>query len=297
MRVSTSQLNRLALNSILEQQAKASRSQLEISSGKRIVTPSDDPVGTVKSLSMQRNLERLSQFERNGSLLQGRLAEQESLMTNGVNILQRVREIVVQGANASQGDESRQLLAIEVRQQLQSMLQVANTQDSEGRFIFSGMDEATPTVPTSPPFSFAGSTDVRELQIGPSTFIKDTVDGFKAFGFDGAENVFDLLSSVATELETPGASTVNIAAKLTDLDKALGSLSVARTEIGVRLTQIEDQSALSSGVVLQLQTTLSETQDVDYAEAITRFNQQLLGLQAAQQAYTKVQGLSLFNYL
>jgi len=136
MRVSTSQLNRLALNSILEQQAKASRSQLEISSGKRIVTPSDDPVGTVKSLSMQRNLERLSQFERNSSLLQGRLAEQESLMTNGVNILQRVREIVVQGANASQGDESRQLLAIEVRQQLQSMLQVANTQDSEGRFIF-----------------------------------------------------------------------------------------------------------------------------------------------------------------
>ncbi|MDP1775236.1 MAG: hypothetical protein Q8K94_01330, partial [Moraxellaceae bacterium] len=60
MRVSTSQLNRLALNSILEQQAKASRSQLEISSGKKILTPSDDPVGTVKSLSMQRNLERLS---------------------------------------------------------------------------------------------------------------------------------------------------------------------------------------------------------------------------------------------
>ena len=72
---------------------------------------------------------------------------------------------------------------------------------------------------------------------------------------------------------------------------------MARTEIGVRLTQIEDQSALSGGVVLQLQTALSETQDVDYAEAITRFNQQLLGLQAAQQAYTKVQGLSLFNYL
>ncbi|MDP1539679.1 MAG: flagellar hook-associated protein FlgL [Moraxellaceae bacterium] len=297
MRVSTSQLNRLALNSILEQQAKASRSQLEISSGKKILTPSDDPVGTVKSLSMQRNLERLSQFERNGSLLQGRLAQQESLMTNGVNILQRVREIVVQGANGTQGDESRQLLAIEVRQQLQSMLQVANTQDSEGRFIFSGMDESTPAVPTTPPFNFNGSTNVRDLQIGPSTFIKDTVDGFKAFGFDGAQNVFDLLSSIATELETPSASSTNISAKLSDLDKALGALSVARTEIGVRLTQIDDQVALSSGVVLQLQTALSETKDVDYAEAITRFNQQLLGLQAAQQAYSKVQGLSLFNYL
>ncbi|MDP1775753.1 MAG: flagellin, partial [Moraxellaceae bacterium] len=188
-------------------------------------------------------------------------------------------------------------LAIEVRQQLQSMLQVANTQDSEGRFIFSGMDESTPAVPTTPPFNFNGSTNVRDLQIGPSTFIKDTVDGFKAFGFDGAQNVFDLLSSIATELETPSASSTNISAKLSDLDKALGALSVARTEIGVRLTQIDDQVALSSGVVLQLQTALSETKDVDYAEAITRFNQQLLGLQAAQQAYSKVQGLSLFNYL
>ncbi len=297
MRVSTSQLNRLALNSILEQQAKAARAQLEIGSGKRIVNPSDDPVGTVKSLSMQRSLDRLVQFERNGSLLQGRLAEQESVLTNGVNILQNVRQMVVQGSNATQGDESRQLLAIEVKQQLQSMLQVANTQDSEGRYIFSGVDESQAAVSVTPPFVFAGSTQVRELQIGPSTFIKDTIDGSNVFGFAAGSNVFDLFSNIITELETPGVSGASIAANLTALDEALGALSVARTEIGVRLTQIEDQAALNDGVVLQLKSTLSATQDVDYAEAITRFNQQLLGLQAAQQAYTRVQGLSLFNYL
>ena len=71
----------------------------------------------------------------------------------------------------------------------------------------------------------------------------------------------------------------------------------ARPGMGLVVGQVDSQRELNDSFDLQLQETLSEIQDLDYAEAISRLNLELTALQAAQQAYVKVQGLSLFNYL
>jgi flagellar hook-associated protein 3 FlgL len=84
---------------------------------------------------------------------------------------------------------------------------------------------------------------------------------------------------------------------LTDLDSALNSFLQARTSIGVRLNVLDDQESQNQKFVLDTQQTLSETQDLDYSEAISRFQLQTTALQAAQQTFAKVKGLSLFNYL
>jgi flagellar hook-associated protein 3 FlgL len=70
-----------------------------------------------------------------------------------------------------------------------------------------------------------------------------------------------------------------------------------RTEVGSRLTMLDTQDRANDEYELQLETTRSEVRDLDFAEAVGRLNLQLTGLQAAQQAYTRVQGLSLFNFL
>jgi len=84
---------------------------------------------------------------------------------------------------------------------------------------------------------------------------------------------------------------------IVDLDQSLGNLLDIRASIGARLNTLDKQVEINETFSLQLNTTLSEIQDLDYSEAVTRLNLQLVGLQAAQNAYTKVQGLSLFNFL
>ena len=77
------------------------------------------------------------------------------------------------------------------------------------------------------------------------------------------------------------------------LDRALDT----RAEVGARLNAIESQDNINEEALLRLETTKSGIEDLDYAEAISRFQQQLVALQAAQQSYTQIQGLSLFNYI
>ena len=84
---------------------------------------------------------------------------------------------------------------------------------------------------------------------------------------------------------------------LANLDQAISGLSSVRAGIGARLNNLETIENINQDFKLQLQTVLSETQDLDFAEAISRFNLQLTSLQAAQQAFVKTSGLSLFNYL
>jgi flagellar hook-associated protein 3 FlgL len=84
---------------------------------------------------------------------------------------------------------------------------------------------------------------------------------------------------------------------LDNIDQALGNVLNVRADVGVRLNHVENQLDINESFNLQLQETLSGIQDLDYAEAISRFNLQLTTLQAAQQSYVKMQGLSLFNYL
>lgn len=84
---------------------------------------------------------------------------------------------------------------------------------------------------------------------------------------------------------------------LNDLDTALSSFLEARTSVGARLNALDNQESQNEKFVLDTKTTLSETQDLDYAEAIGRFHLQTSALEAAQQTFAKVKGLSLFNYL
>jgi len=84
---------------------------------------------------------------------------------------------------------------------------------------------------------------------------------------------------------------------LTDLDAALGSFLDARSSVGARLNALDNQESQNEKYVIDTKSTLSETQDLDYADAISQYQLQTTALQAAQQTFTKIKELSLFKYL
>ena len=113
-----------------------------------------------------------------------------------------------------------------------------------------------------------------------------------------------IVDQLARELETPRSNPAERAAQtnglnvaLSDISRALDHLVEVQTGIGTRLNVVDQEVELNENVKLQLQQSLSGIRDVDMVEAASRLSQNLTGLQAAQQAFARVQQLSLFEYL
>jgi flagellar hook-associated protein 3 FlgL len=109
----------------------------------------------------------------------------------------------------------------------------------------------------------------------------------------GTRNVFETLLQLASTLESNG----QVDRYLNDLTEAMDNISEVHSLVGARLNAVDEQNEVNADIKLVLEEHLSDVEDLDYTEAISRFNQQTVALQAAQQAYVKVQELSLFNYI
>jgi len=118
MRLSSVQIFQQGISAILDQQAKVQHTQQQLATGKRVLTPSDDPAAAVQILDITENLAQIDQYNRNGDLAEGQLALEESVLGDIGNVLQRVRELIVQANNASQSPETRSSAATEIAARL-----------------------------------------------------------------------------------------------------------------------------------------------------------------------------------
>lgn len=138
MRVSTNQIQMGAINAMLDQQESLTKVQQQVATGKRILSPSDDPVAVAQSINLQSSLKRTEQFQRNIDNAEGRLSLEEGVLDGVTKILQRVRELTVAGNNATQTNDTRGYIAEEIKQLNEELMGLANTMDSDGEFLFAG---------------------------------------------------------------------------------------------------------------------------------------------------------------
>lgn len=182
MRVSTSGTYQRGLGLMQQLQSALNRTQQQISSGRRILNPSDDPIASARSIEINETLSRLTQFDRNGVMVQNRLHHEESALGDMNNVLQRVRELALQANNATQSNESRALIAVEMRQRLDQLVQLSNQQDGSGRYLFSGnMDDTVPVSRNGSSYSYNGDQGQRLIQIAESRQIPDGDPGSDLF--------------------------------------------------------------------------------------------------------------------
>ena len=167
MRVSSVQIFQQGISAILMQQQKLSETEQQLATGRRILTPSDDPVAAVQVMGITEDLERVDQYQRNANLAMGQLAQEETALADTGNLLQRVRELVLQANNATQTPETRSAIATEIEARIDELLGLANTRDASGEYIFGGYQSL------SQPFSrqggtvtYAGDDGQRFLQVG-----------------------------------------------------------------------------------------------------------------------------------
>ena len=182
MRVSTRSAYLNGLAAIQQLQASLDRTQRQISSGRRILTPSDDPIAASRSLELRESLSRLQQFGRNSTVITNRLSQEESALAAVNNVLQRVRELALQANNATQSNESRKLIAIEMREHLGNLEQLANQQDGNGGYLFAGNLEGTkPVTRSGAAYTYNGDQGQRFIQIGEGRQVADSDPGSEVF--------------------------------------------------------------------------------------------------------------------
>src|SRR5690606_21073213 len=138
IRSSTSQTFNQGTAAILENQSQVATTQLQLSKGTRILKPSDDPLGSSIIINMKSQIETAQQYMANGQMVEARLTAQESALENVSDILGRVRDLTLQGASDTMSQQDRQAIVVEMKQRLQELVGLANTQLSSGDYLFAG---------------------------------------------------------------------------------------------------------------------------------------------------------------
>ena len=182
MRISTSQIFQRGANALLEQQARVSKTQLQLSTGKQILTPSDNPTASVQILQLQQSIDVKNTYQTNIGYAQSSLNSEESALSSSSDLLQRIRELAVQANSGAVTATDLQSISQEVQQDLNGLLGLANSQDGSGNYLFAGNSTGTqPFAQSAGGFSYAGDQGQRTIQIGENRKVAISDSGYNVF--------------------------------------------------------------------------------------------------------------------
>ena len=309
MRISTSWAQQTSVNSMLDQQSRLNQTQMQMNTGKKMLTPSDDPAAVARIIDLNQGIKQTEQYQSNINVARQRLTLEDGVLQNATDILQRVNELGVQGLNATNSPSDRISIAVEMEELNKQLVGLANTRNANGEYLFSGFKSATQpfgkdTINVGA-YVYSGNANSRPIQIDSNRQIADGDPGSNVFGIPTGQlpatvpapgsisNIFEAIDKFATDLRANAPNS----ASLDDISQSLEKILTVQSSVGTRLNALDNQEGHNADFVLNMKTVLSATEDLDYAEAISKFNLQTVSLQAAQQAFAQVKKLSLFNYL
>lgn len=375
-----------------------------ISSGKRVNTAKDDAISYGALTGYKESLASIERYQRNITQAENRNSLQDTVLGSGTDILNQMRDLMLQANSGARSDQDLTSISQQVRHGLEEMLEIANTKDETGTYVFSGYKVETKPFSVQPDNSvvYHGDSGIRELQIAKNIMVPINQSGDQIFervanatgdfsanynantsgvsiisanivdrsqynsaannpqdynfsftapdiltvtdsatpgnivypatpyvagqtiAFEGVEvqlngnplpgdnfnitpqsniSLFDTVKNAIDWLDagTANGSTaqgqVDFNTMLNQFNKMLDHFSFKRAEAGINLQQVDRQKNIHLDTELYLNQGRSRIEDIDIAQAISGFEQSKLALQAAQQTFTQIQGMNLFNYI
>ena len=180
-RITGNQVTRNLANDIREQQQAIAEIREQLSSGKRINRPSDDPAHAARLIGLDAAQAQLTQYSRNASAAESRLTLEENALSSATNSLERVRELALRAAGGGLSDSERQTIAGEIRGRLDELYDAANARDAAGDYLFAGSRADTRPFERGTPVVFNGNAVGRELPLGSARSVTSGDSGMEAF--------------------------------------------------------------------------------------------------------------------
>lgn len=183
MRISSNTIYDLGIGGIQQQTSDLIKLQQQVSTGRRILTPADDPVASARVLEVTQSSSLVKQYDVNTDSATSSLGLEESILASVGNLIMDVRTVAVNAGNPTLSNQDRAALAAELRGRYQELLGLANSADGNGQYLFSGYKGATqPFAETSPGnVTYQGDQGQRLIQISPSRQIAVSDSGSDVF--------------------------------------------------------------------------------------------------------------------
>lgn len=216
MRISSIQAFNNGVSGLGRNYANVIRTQEQISSGNRILTPADDPVASVRLLQLEQQQAVLGQYKQNLTAAKNSLTQEETTVTSVVNVLQRVRELAVQAGGGALSAEDRKSIAKELSEREGELLNLMNSRNARGEYLFSGFLGKTEPFLRNPDgtYSYQGDEGQRTLQVAGSSNVAINDNGKRLFeDVSNANRVVNALGVNNPALPTPPLPATTIAAK------------------------------------------------------------------------------------
>lgn len=306
MRITQSMMTDRLLANLGKSQERLARASEEMQTQKKLLRPSDDPVGAQRAVLTRADLDATETYADNVSQARGWMDTAGDSMQELTDLLHKVQQLTVQGANGATGDEARKNIAFELDQIISAVKQAGNTTFG-GVYVFSGT--ATTTQPydvtTVPPVdTYNGDNGVIAREIGPGVAVQintlvnsGTPPLLGSGGGDGG--LIDTLRNISAHLKS-GLATDVTALGTTDLkalEDNLTTINKAQAVIGATVNRLDAADSRLGSDKLAATRLLSDTEDADAATAILNLNTSQSVYQAALKAGATIIQPSLLDFL
>ena len=306
MKVSTSMFFDKASNQLGSIQGNLAKTQEQLSTGKQINKPSDAPDKASLITRLQSEMTRQASYQGNLNAVNIRLQAQETALTNTSDVMYRFKELAVQAANDTLSNADRNTISMEMIQLRDQILSMANSQDSNGNYLFAGsrVSQAPFGEDAKGRVVYQGDQSRMIVPVGDNRRMSLNIPGSDAFvrlvRDDGKGNpvgvgFFQALADMVDAVKNTDRP--NIQRGIKEIDAMQQSISYATARVGTDMNVVDSQGAVLDEITLRLKTTLSDVLDLDYTEAITKMNKDQLALEAAQSSFAKISKLTLFSYI
>lgn len=303
MNVSTAYLFDRATDRMSTLQNKLATTQAQLSTAKQVLSPSDAPDQAAAIQRLKGEIQRQDSFASTLEVALRRYSAEETAIKSSNDIVVRLKELALQAANDTYGPTDRKAIAVEMHALRNQLLSLGNSRDDSGNYLFSGTRVSTP------PFAEDADGSVSYMGDQTRTRIPAGVERDVAYTRSGTDvmarviradngasmGFFDAIDQLIDD--TTNGNTQGIGTGIDSLDQMIANLTYSMAEVGADQNVVQSQLDVLSETALRLKSTLSNIEDLDYAEAVTRMNKEMMAMEAAMGSFAKISGLSLFDYI
>jgi flagellar hook-associated protein 3 FlgL len=303
MRVASTQYH-TTMNAALQEANVRLQSVLQkMASGERYSVPSENPIANVRMSRLAREEAMLDQYLDNIATLQSAMSRTEALLTGMSADLLSARDLLVWAADGSNTSEDITAMASAIKPLIESLFYNVNSQDAEGRYVFSGSASNTATVsydstaPLGSRYTATGNAVQQLVAVGNGITQPANVTLMEM------ADILNSLEQVYETLSTPGVNSndaavrAQLTAAMNDIDAAIDFTSTTIAKLGGSQNILETLRSNHENVSLSNKQAALVIGQLDYAEAAVQMNGYSAAIQATQKAYAQVAKLSLFDVI
>lgn len=306
MKISTSFLFDRATDRMSTIQNKLATTQAQLAESKQILSPSDAPDQAAAIQRLKGEVQRQESHQRTLEVAMRRYSVEETALSASNDLLIRMKELGLQAANDTLAPDDRQAIGLEMQALRDQLMSLGNTRDDSGNYLFSGTRVNTPAFAQDAlgRVKYQGDQTQTRIPAGVERTVQFTRAGTDVFSRVVRENpdksttsvgFFDALDQMIQAVNT--SNTDKIQRGIGDITQMHNNLILTQAQNGSDQAVLQSQLDVLGETALRLKSTLSEIEDLDYAEAVTRMNKEMMSLEAAMGSFSKISGLSLFDYI